>query len=667
MTQIAALAPLEQATRLGLMPPDTEPERQALYKAVLENQDFSVLDLQTLRDLLLVTGLPASAALEAGLMALFTARREGSLCLRVEQEAVERRLPEFANRSELVAQFLKIMAGPGSLHQLVGKEATDFVPLIQKDGWLYFQRALQDEEALRAGYELRFGEEPAPGPAEITRLKAILTGVLQASPLQNGKTIVLNEEQQLALGLALLKRFLVVTGGPGTGKTSIVLALLRCMVRGGTPAERIALAAPTGRAAQRMTESMRTGLSRLPLQTGAEATLQGLEGQTLHRLLGYSPGRNSFTFHQGNPLDLDVLIVDEVSMIDATLMASVLDAVPAHTRLIFLGDVHQLPSVEAGAVLADLVPVGTNPGYTEHTLILLDQILGTNVSARELNRSSSLLADRVVRLTRDYRSHPQIGEVARLVNTYEELREKELLNLLTADDTTCTLQSDALSGAAWHQEINQWAQRHYLSQAYRQAIQNCVVQPGGLVPETAELKAVLDQLNLARILTVVHDGARGCSGINNRIAEYLRPQLARGEKRKYFAGTPLMVTRNDYALQLFNGDTGILLPDTEGGQQVAFPRGQEVLLVPVANLPEHVPAFAITVHKSQGSEYEHVMLVLPAAAENNRTQRLLTREIVYTAITRARESVQINSSREVLLAACLRRVERDSGLTFQKQ
>jgi len=660
---------VEEAARLNLLPAEAAPPYQAaLYQAALSNLDLPIVDYQLVRDLVCMARLESEGALEAGLIALLVARYEGSLCLRLNADSVARRLPEFEGRAELCAGFLKNLESGHYDAALVGRDAAAFRPLAVMGGGLYFQRALQDEAALRRGYQARLQPQPSVSEDELARFHDCMQQVLAAPA--SGVALQLNPKQQCALGLALLQRFTVVTGGPGTGKTSIVRALLRCLVRLGVPTERIALAAPTGRAAQRMKESLQSGRPPVGESTPDELTpdelaLDTLKGQTLHGLLGYSPSRHSFTFGADNPLDLDVLIVDEVSMVDSTLMARLLDAVPVTTRLVLLGDVHQLPSVEAGAVLADLVPPGSSPCYSAGMVEKLGRLLPQPPVATEGTRTpASAMTDHVVQLVHDYRSAPQIQKLAKYVKEFSEESAEQLLALVLPGDETCRLQEDALSGPAYFGALDAWAEQHYLSAHYRSAVRYEVSTDVTITKSSSELKAVLGYLTRARILSTVHQGFRGCVSINEYLSRHLRRQLEPDGRDTYFVGQPVMVTSNDHARQLFNGDTGLVLRDSKGQLRVVFPRGEGALLVPVHNLPPHATAFAITVHKSQGSEFDKVLLILPTENESARTQRLLSRQILYTALTRARHSITVNAPRSVLLQACRNVVQRDSGLNL---
>lgn len=659
---IAATLPLEEALqRLGLWPRSSE--RQALYRAAVRELDLTVIDYQTVRDLLEMARIDADPAVEAALFALFVARNEGSLCVRAEADSLLRRLPDFPGREELVARFLANLHAGAYDGGLIGHEETAFLPVIHQGDYLYFQRYLRDACRLRDSLHTWLAQNDTGHP-ECMVLRSIVDEVISTPLMASGEqSIRLNDQQQLALALALLQPFTVITGGPGTGKTLIIVAILRSLVRLGIAVERISLAAPTGRAAQRMSESLRGQLLQLQPVDPIESRLAELDGKTIHHLLGYSPSRNTFTFTASNPLAVDAVIVDEVSMIDVTLMASLLDAVPPGARLILLGDARQLPSVEAGAVLADLAPAGEEPRFSPGMARAIREVLpSADVTATPGVNGGPV--DRVVRLVHSHRSGPEIMAVASLINTYTDADETALLALLSADDAACAWEvADGESAAAWWACLSDWARHHYLDSAYCQTIRACTVPETTQQPCDGPLASILHHLSQARILTAIHGGRYGCDGINAFLAEVARPHLDPGCHGRYFAGAPVLIERNDYTLELFNGDTGVVLHDIAGGYRVAFQRGDNVVLIPPDSLPEHRPGFAMTVHKSQGSEYGHVLLVLPTG-EAAASRRLLTREILYTGLTRARHTAQIHATRDALLQACRTQVRRDSGLSL---
>ncbi len=409
----------------------------------------------------------------------------------------------------------------------------------------------------------------------------------------------------------------VITGGPGSGKTYTVTAVLGVLRRlqGGRPL-RALLAAPTGKAAARLQEALRQGAP-----AGEDAP--PLEVATIHRMLQPVRGTPRFRHDRNRPLGADAVVVDEASMVDLALMARLADAVPADARLILVGDRHQLASVEAGSVLGDLCGRDrAEPGRGD----------------------GGALGRCIVELRRSYRFAPgsDIGELSRAVNAGDAGGVLELL-------------AHARSGGV------EWVDTAK-GRTVAPAIRRRIVEGYRPLLRAGDPAGALAELNGFKILCPHASGPAGVETIN-RTAEGLMRQAglisAAGPGEPWYAGRPVLVTRNDYALMLFNGDIGVVSADAGTGTLFAhFPgAGGEVRSVLPQRLPEHATAFALTVHKSQGSEFEEVLLILP-----DEDSPILTRELIYTALTRARRRITVCGRAEVIRAAVERRIRRASGL-----
>jgi exodeoxyribonuclease V alpha subunit len=441
--------------------------------------------------------------------------------------------------------------------------------------------------------------------------------------------------------VAALKRFTVISGGPGTGKTTTVVRILALLLEQAAAPLRIALAAPTGKAAARMQEAIRASRETLPVDPGVRDAIP-VEATTIHRLLGVRPGSVTFRRDRDDPLPVDVLVVDEASMVDLALMAKLVRAVPRAARLILLGDKEQLASVEAGAVLGDICgdSPGFSPGFGRRVVEATGQDLADLAGAAPHDEGPRI-RDAVVQLTRSYRfgRDSGIGRLARLVNQGDGPGALDLL------------MGGACADIAWRSLESPRDLPPRLAE---------VAAPLGahLVARTPE--AALAALDRFRVLSAHRVGPYGVDALNEQIAACLEARGALHSRNLWYHGRPVLVTANDYNLQLFNGDLGITLRDAaaDGTLRVFFraadgrPRG-----LPPARLPEHETAFAATVHKSQGSEAEEIVLILPGQASP-----VMTRELVYTAVTRARTRVELWGTRAVLEAALGRRLARSSGL-----
>ncbi|ENT8516557.1 exodeoxyribonuclease V subunit alpha [Raoultella ornithinolytica] len=447
--------------------------------------------------------------------------------------------------------------------------------------------------------------------------------------------------QKVAAAVALTRRISVISGGPGTGKTTTVARLLAALIQTTRqPRCRIRLAAPTGKAAARLTESLGEALRRLPL-TDEQKALLPTEASTLHRLLGAQPGSQRMRYHAGNPLHLDVLVVDEASMIDLPMMARLIDALPEHGRVIFLGDRDQLASVEAGAVLGDIC-AWVNAGYTAGRAAQLERLTGHPVPAGESDVAGAL-RDSLCLLQKSYRfgSHSGIGSLARAVNNGDRHGVRATLGQAFED-----IVLHPLSTTEEYEVMLKQSQ-----EGYGRYLQ--------LLRERAEPEALIAAFGEFQLLCALRDGPYGVSGVNEQLEQMLnrRRAIALPRHSRWYEGRPVMISRNDSALGLFNGDIGIALERGEG-LRVWFPMPDgSIKSVQPSRLPEHDTAWAMTVHKSQGSEFDHAALILPA-----KIVPLVTRELVYTAITRAKQRLSIYADEQVLTQSIVARTERRSGL-----
>lgn len=451
--------------------------------------------------------------------------------------------------------------------------------------------------------------------------------------------------QKLAAAIAALKNFAVITGGPGTGKTSAVartIALLNEQALTGADGKqlRAALAAPTGKAAARLEEAIRSEIEGIDCGEEIKAAIP-VEASTLHRLLRWGP--QGFRHNRANRLDLDLVVVDEASMVDLALLSRLVQALPARCRLILLGDKDQLASVEAGAVLGDICGKAGDALYSPEMANCLSGVLAVDIhSAPE----SAGIKDCIAVLDESFRFGPAspIGSLSRAVN---------------AGDAGSALSAcDGNPQARWRD----------LPESRRLAaeLKGPVIECFGPVLKSSGPEEALRNLNGMRILSALREGPFGVRALNETVKEVLSqaglisPSLSEGGR--FYRGRPIMVTSNNYSLDLYNGDVGIIWPDPNDRRQLrAFFASARASTgtrsFPLFSLPEHETVYAMTVHKSQGSEFSRVVFILP-----DRDTPLLTRELVYTAVTRARDNVEIWGKRDVFSAALGRRIERSSGL-----
>ncbi len=509
----------------------------------------------------------------------------------------------------------------------------EFCPLVlDESGRLYLYRYWDYEKRLAENLLAR-----ASGTADGVDIAMLRAGLARYFPDPQ------DIEQKRAAAIAVLRRFCVISGGPGTGKTFTVvkiLALLAQQARGRSLA--VGLAAPTGKAAARVQEAIEMAVDRLGLDAAARACLPD-EAYTVHRLLGARPDSVYYRHDRDHPLALDVLVVDEASMADLALMAKLAEALPARARLILLGDKDQLASVEAGAVLGDICAgSGRSAEFAARLAEVMEAPVQENPSAAG---SRSPLADSIALLNRSYRfgAESGIGKLARLVNRGDGEGALQLLEGGGHDDI------------AWH-TIAARAPKATLESGVLERLARYLDSVRG----GAASQEIFGRFNAFRVLCAHRSGPMGAATVNRIIEEGLEEKNLIDTRETWYAGRPIMVSRNDYVLQLFNGDVGIALPDPEAADRlkVFFPGSDGTMrkFAP-ARLPEHETVYAMTIHKAQGSEFAQVLMILPPDLS-----RIMSRELVYTGITRARDRVEIRGSKDTFVQAVERRLVRASAL-----
>lgn len=466
--------------------------------------------------------------------------------------------------------------------------------------------------------------------------------------------------QKLATAVAVAQPFAVISGGPGTGKTTTIIKVLALLVelhqqKNESPLV-IKLAAPTGKAAARLTESIGGAKGRLQLEAKISDAVPE-QSSTLHRLLGVIPGSGKYRHHKDNPLHLDVLVLDEASMIDLPMMAALLEAMPKNGRLILLGDKDQLASVEAGAVLGDIFSF-YQQGYSQQQINWLEKSSDYDLSKLNINHQPDSVANGLSLLKKSYRfdSRSGIGQLARIVN---QGLDADLNSLWKQDFSDICLHSDNVESQNSYQTL-----LDLVVKGYGQYLAHLKPVPQDKANNYAQ--QLLQAFGQCQVLAAVREGDFGVEGLNQRIAQALQSAgLINQRSGDWYQGRPVMIVRNDYSLGLFNGDIGLCLAETNefGDEKLRvyfqLPDGSIKSFLP-SRLPEHQTAYAMTIHKSQGSEFNHTLMVLPP-----RDNPVLTRELVYTGITRAKQQLDIFSSNDILINAVRRPTARISGLEAQ--
>jgi exodeoxyribonuclease V alpha subunit len=516
-------------------------------------------------------------------------------------------------------------------------------PLVLDGDRLYLRRYWRDETQVAQSIAAR-----ARALREVDAAKARAWLDILFASQRRGEA---PDWQKLACAIALRGSVAIITGGPGTGKTYTVARLLALLFALAPDAgrQRIALAAPTGKAAARLKQSIDKALTELADKVGGALPLRELTARmgaarTLHSLLGARPGTRAFAHNKGNPLDVDVLIVDEASMVHLEMMASLVDALPAGAILILLGDKDQLASVEAGAVLGDLCHDAETGRYSAATLAYALAASGEAIPARFAGDAGAL-AQQTVMLRHSRRFGGPIGQLALAVNGGDVARAEALLR--SGDEAVRWIEH------AQQQHVVQLANDGYLPCL-------ALIRAGAVGEHEAWVRSVLLSFESFRILCAVREGEWGVTGLNAAIEQRLEAAGLVRRGGEWYAGRPVMVTQNDYGTGVYNGDIGLTLADPAraGSLRVYFLEGDKVRSVLATRLRHAETAFAMTVHKSQGSEFRHTVLVLPKERAS-----VIARELIYTGITRASEVFTLVSpGSSVLEEAIVRRTQRASGL-----
>ncbi|BCG65801.1 MAG: exodeoxyribonuclease V alpha subunit [Methyloprofundus sp.] len=465
---------------------------------------------------------------------------------------------------------------------------TGTLPLVLENKYLYLQRYWSYECQLAKNITDLITNEHS-GSADIKVIEQYFTS---SSAI---------DWQKEAAKAALVNSFSIITGGPGTGKTTTVVKILALLQELAAQPLNIALAAPTGKAAMRLQESIGNSKQKLPCSNFIRELIPE-KVLTIHNLLGARPPSPYFKYNAASPLPFDIVVIDEVSMIDLPLMSKLLSALRLDARLILLGDKDQLASVETGTVLADLT-------------------LALSKYTQELKVS--------------YRFKGNIKEFSEAINQQKQQHAWDLLS--AGHDDVGLLKDDLISYIADKQV-------EYLS----------------LIRQRADFIACYAAFNAFQVLCVIREGLYSVADINYRVAEQLQDRKLINSSAHWYSGRPIMITQNDAVLQLYNGDIGICMPDQENNKQLMVfflsPSGAVRKYLP-ARLPHCETVFAMTIHKSQGSEFDEVLLVLP-----EKINPILTKELIYTGITRAKKSIKILATKEVFVETLQRKVERFSGL-----
>jgi exodeoxyribonuclease V alpha subunit len=631
--------------------------------------NVSSLDIHTTLDLMQACN-SEDEALFIMILALFDSTARGSICCTMQPftgSILQSRLNALVENGILTRTPLDLVnAFESSISEwqaIIGTSATEYKPLVYvKDSSfsrLFFQKYAVSSSELRKLVTARLPESGGlaadNSPREVFADSTDLPGlILETSP-------GLNREQAAAVYSALTNPLTIITGGPGTGKTRISATIVTMLINRGIDPGRIILCAPTGRAARKLKNE--AGRNQAQGDDGTGDKHQPCVYGTIHRVLGYSGKSGRFTYSSENPLSADWLIVDEVSMIDMEMMTRLLGACTMNTSIVLCGDSNQLPSVGAGAVLHDLVKgfsagretSGTVQSSSAQITIELVECYRTAGNAFKMAEAIRNLELKPGRSALDIvLGHLQAR--ARVPDPWQTRQDKKNCFLVPALDT------DGRDLVL--EQARSWVNTIYGNAEYTRLVNQVSNQLRTMSEiSTQTVDEIFDRyIDQARILALTNRGGRGTTVINLLCCEDLANQrqspVHTVNGYPLTEGCPVMVTANNYRVNLFNGDCGVVVTGRDAIPMVLFKGEIEAAVVPLAVIGPIVPAFAITIHKSQGSEYNHVLTVLPESIDTP----LLTREIIYTALTRSRVTCTFTGDRGTLEHAVERKIEREGGI-----
>ena len=558
---------------------------------------------------------------------------EGNICISVDD--VPENLNSTPYSKSITAKELI------SLKHLVSKQDVLTTPFILHNDRLYFQRYFKYETSIIHKLNDLIAAEKTVLANRMSQLESQRTLIQSLNTDYKLDNLTPKEKvdwQLVAVTQALLNNFTIITGGPGTGKTT-TLAKLLIVLYALEPNAKVALAAPTGKASMRMLESLKS--STLNFTEETKAKIGQLVPSTIHSLLGYKRESVNFKHNAENPLPYNWVVVDEASMIDVPMFSKLLAAIGDNTRIILLGDKDQLASVEAGSLLGDLCQ--TLPSlnqFSNETAQWINTFITDDdrkINADFINDAKQLFAGHIIELKYSHRFNSQgaIGKVSRAVIEGDLEGLKSLIGAPTASNVTFDFE-------------------------YKEEILSKFVEGYEAYINEHDKAEALKKLNQLRVLVAVRESNRGMKAINKFIELHLRKKGLLKPDGDFYENRPIMVTRNMYYLELFNGDTGIMRKDASGNMKAYFedPKGGIKSVLP-AYLTYSETVFAMTIHKSQGSEFNNVLVVLPEGTSN----ALLTRELLYTGITRAKDHITIQGKQDTIDYAVSTCVKRISGIT----
>lgn len=585
----------------------------------------------------------------------------GSSCLILESQTflnkIYKLIPDF--KTEEFIKNIEI----GIYDKLIGKNIESFKPIIyyvdKNKHYLYFHKYFKKEQKVKDIFSSILSNSIDFEKIEETKIK-----IIRETIHKNYNGLSLNDFQKLAVVISTLNNFTIISGGAGSGKTTTIIIILLALLNVGFNYEDITIATPTGKAANMLKES----LINFNIKTNQNIKLEELNISTIHRILKYNISKGNFYYNAANKLPYKVIIIDETSMVDIATMAAILEATKKDTKLILIGDKDQLPSVDVGTLLPAFIIKNKKPTFTDSCAKMINRNFNININ---LEIENNRLSNRIIFLEGNNRANNDVIKriSESIINNEDILNQFQKKEISKKDiffkEKNIFLRSSNNENNEIKFIIKEWVSIYYSSVV----LENYTFQK--LLMEISEIKFSEEKLNsllekvfiflsFAKILTIVKEGITGCNIINNLAYDYLIDITNQQKEASLIAGTPIIVTRNDYANELFNGDIGIVLKNCFNEKKVFFKSINGYKAFDLSSIGNYEFAFAMTVHKSQGSGYNNIFFIIPDNIDNP----LLTRETIYTAITRAIENITIYGKEEIFKKAIERRIERESGFYF---
>jgi exodeoxyribonuclease V alpha subunit len=606
---------------------------EATINNLYEHQYLSVLDYRFARFLgRLDDTCDEKLLLAASLVS--RERGEGHTCIDLSELAGT--VLEIPGSEPLVCPPLDIWLKVLAISPVVGRPG-DYRPLVLDSARLYLYRYWDYEKRLAEALK-KLARSTCESFDEL-HLKNSFERIFPREENDRRKDV---DWRKVAAFASFRNGLCVISGGPGTGKTFAVARILALLIEQNRNGQlNIALTAPTGKAATRLQEAIKKAKVLLHCDKSVKAAIPH-EASTIHRLLGSIPNSPSFRFNRETPLPYDIVIIDEASMVDLALFSRLAQAIRPQTRLILLGDKDQLASVEAGSVLGDICDTGNIPRFSPSFIKDCYRATGEEIGDSASGVPNAGMNDCIIQLTKSYRFSSRSGIYAL----------SQAVNAGSGSDAINIIRNVNFSDIDWKslprpdklpRRLKDWITERYSAHL-----------------KTSDPLEAFDLFNRSRILSVLREGPYGVHNLNIAVEHILQRNGLIDRSRIWYSGRPVMITKNDYNLRLFNGDIGITMKDIiKNGELRVFFKGPDgsVRSFPPFRLPDHETVYAMTVHKSQGSEFDEVLLMMP-----DRYTQILTRELIYTAITRAKERIQIWGKEDIFLLSIQHRIRRSSGL-----